>query len=525
VWAVQRLEHPIVTAVSHGHLAICTLFVSQKQIAVQYLHDAMFQAASRCPGDAAILQVLYTVQPSVSKPRLSDHNVLCEAAQHGNLEMVRFLLDRGADANNRLGSLWSGRYTVPVGTSVRGDADTCPMVSAACGGNPAVMQLLVDRGATLEDCWHEALTCAAARGHEAAVQWLLTDAVLILGESPWHLRTQLHFASWRLDSAVFSTWQEQGAWVWARYCSPLDVAAIYGCVNVVQLLLECGHNCGYKGGALAHASYHGHLSVVRLLIQHGADVNLERAIGSFGLKFKYPLRNAIEQGHLEVVKLLLQAGAVADEKPLVLAAAAGRVGIIQHFLDLGSRDTEDKALVEAAVSGWLPFDSVDLLLTAGQGDAELGNAGGSSLVSRLEVALTAAVAAGSLKMVKHLLSKNPLCAPSSAVTGGPAGAVFSQECLNDALCAAASGEGRFVHPRYGWSINLEGASDCPELLELLIRHGADVNARDGAALRAARDANKAETVNLLLKHGAVDKDTGSEAVVGEIAKCTVSSPA
>ena len=59
--------------------------------------------------------------------------------------------------------------------------------------------------------------------------------------------------------------------------------------------------------ALIRAAHWGHLDVVRLLLEKGADVN---AIN----KVQIPLMTATDQGRLEVVKLLLEKGADFNTK-------------------------------------------------------------------------------------------------------------------------------------------------------------------------------------------------------------------
>jgi hypothetical protein len=256
------------------------------------------------------VQLLFDADPAVSTPALGHQNVLCVAAACGNLEAAQFLLDRGADANNRSGTPWAGKSATPSSSNSRVGWFTCPVVAAAVGGNPAVLQLLVDRGAKLENCWHEALAQAAGEGHYKAVQWLLTEAVAMLSSCPWLGQEQWdHIKHQKVHWTGLSTWQEQGLWVWTRHSSPLKSAAVRGHPSVVQMLLDCGQFCGCKGQALSYAAYHGYLSVMQLLIQHGADVNYGRANGGCGK----PLQQARAGRSLEAVQLLLQSGATKGE--------------------------------------------------------------------------------------------------------------------------------------------------------------------------------------------------------------------
>jgi hypothetical protein len=102
---------------------------------------------------------------------------------------------------------------------------------------------------------------------------------------------------------------------------PLHYAAKYGHVSVVRLLLEAGRDvnspaavlCGRT--ALQAASEGGHEDVVKLLISHGADINAPVAYDG-----RTALQAASEGGHEDVVKLLISHGADVN------ASAAARHG-------------------------------------------------------------------------------------------------------------------------------------------------------------------------------------------------------
>ncbi|KAI0259532.1 hypothetical protein BC834DRAFT_905504 [Gloeopeniophorella convolvens] len=81
-----------------------------------------------------------------------------------------------------------------------------------------------------------------------------------------------------------------------------------GDLELVRLMLE--HNAdvnaegGVHGTALESAAAGGHEKIIRAMLRHGADVNL-RSEGPYGS----PLQAAARNGHLEVVHLLLDRGA------------------------------------------------------------------------------------------------------------------------------------------------------------------------------------------------------------------------
>jgi ankyrin repeat protein len=89
--------------------------------------------------------------------------------------------------------------------------------------------------------------------------------------------------------------------------TPLIYAAIFGHVEVVRVLLEGGANVesanAYQSTALHQAAWNGHLDVCRLLLDRGAKLDpLDEWKDT-------PLHVSAWAGHLSVVKLLVEKGA------------------------------------------------------------------------------------------------------------------------------------------------------------------------------------------------------------------------
>ncbi|KAI8498787.1 positive regulation of extrinsic apoptotic signaling pathway via death domain receptors protein [Branchiostoma belcheri] len=154
--------------------------------------------------------------------------------------------------------------------------------------------------------------------------------------------------------------------------TPLHEAAYGGHVGVVELLLNAGAQVdsrdGLKNTPLHEAAEGGHVGVAKLLLKAGAQVDSRD-----GLK-NTPLHKAAEGGHVGVAKLLLKAGAQVDStgplknKPLHKAASKGHVGVADLLLQSGAQvDSRNKVdntpLHEAASGGHVGV--AELLLNAG----------------------------------------------------------------------------------------------------------------------------------------------------------------
>ena len=128
---------------------------------------------------------------------------------------------------------------------------------------------------------------------------------------------------------------------------PLYYAALCGFHELVEHLCskypQCvSAQCGRLGTALHSASSAGHHQIVRSLLRHGVDVDVQ---GRWNCT---PLRFASESGHRDVVLCLLDHGADVNSledshnTPLNWAACCGHVDVVrvllEHDADVNSKD-------------------------------------------------------------------------------------------------------------------------------------------------------------------------------------------
>ena len=123
--------------------------------------------------------------------------------------------------------------------------------------------------------------------------------------------------------------------IWAR--TPLIVAVTEHHKEAVQLLLENGANPNvsawyeWKPLHFAITQNYASLTIIALLVEHGADVNGRTSLAVT------PLHRAASFCNLDVVKLLLQEGAdktLQDNRGLTAERRALNVGCedVAHFL-------------------------------------------------------------------------------------------------------------------------------------------------------------------------------------------------
>ncbi|KAJ7112614.1 ankyrin repeat-containing domain protein [Mycena epipterygia] len=260
----------------------------------------------------------------------------------------------------------------------------------------------------------------------------------------------------------------------------LHTASRLGHINIVCLLIEKGANYNAvdaeNGSVLQAASDGGHTEIVRLLLEKGADVNaVDAEHGS-------ALQAASNGGHTETVHLLLEKGADVNAaggfyfNALQAASSHGSPEIVRILLesgaDVNATGGEYGSALQAACRRGNP-EVVRIILEKG---ADVNAAGGD-----LGNALQAASVGGHIEIVCLLLERG-------------------------AEVNAAGG-------RYGSALQATSHKGSPEVVQLLLENGADVNAEGGhygSALQAASITGNPEIVELLVESGANVNATGGE---------------
>lgn len=188
-------------------------------------------------------------------------------------------------------------------------------------------------------CLHEAATAGILRLVDLCFEkGSHKDKVDLYGRSP------LHYAAMKGHATVCRRLLEaklSANLLDVDNCSPLVYATMKGSAECVSALLKEAVDVGSTRPSgdlspLSLASKSGHVNVVLLLLQHGAQ-SVPNSNG------EYPIHQAAQEGHGDVCRVLLQyAGWDTPDKyhewtPLFHAARHGRDTCIQIFLEAGCR--------------------------------------------------------------------------------------------------------------------------------------------------------------------------------------------
>jgi ankyrin repeat protein len=185
--------------------------------------------------------------------------------------------------------------------------------------------------------------------------------------------------------------------------SALHMAVVQNHIDIVRILVEHGAQVNSDTSPpLSLAVSHGHSEITALLLQHGADPN---SVDAFGIT---PLLAAIAKRRLDLVQLLLQYKAkvnasttVLQQTPLFLAILSEQVDMVQllieHGADVSVQDPRGCTPLFMAISK-NQTAMVHLLLKHGA-DTDTKNWMGSS-------PLLMAVKKGNCDMVQALLQHN-----------------------------------------------------------------------------------------------------------------------
>ena len=355
-----------------------------------------------------------------------------------SLEIVKLLLDNGARVNNAFECGYSPLYSacgrdnlgivkemldhgadLKVGRMITGDT---PLHAACAHGHLDIVKELLDRGADPDvfDVHHmKPIHDASSNGHIYVVFEFLRRYSMNFEESDY----------WRIVDETCSN--NQG-----RLLKRLITK---GFVN--DILKK------YGGGLLHEAVTEGHIGIVKILLDHGVDINErgEKGMTALYLTCSHP--------NFKIYKELLKRGADInlphnDNMPLDMAAIGGSLNIMSDLLDRGAN-----------------INRVN---------------------SKNITALHNACYYGKLKSVKMLLDRGANVNPRT---------ISGKTPLYEA-CFRAHG------PRY--------LSDCPDgyvpIVEELLRRGADANIADHEGKKPIDIAEKPEIKQLLMSRKIITEE-------------------
>jgi len=442
---------------------------------------------------------------------LHQHGAVFELASYNNwtllvgglVDAVRWLIERGANVNLRQSD---GRTSSREAVGMLWIQGRIANASINLGNSP--------------------LHVASAHDHFGTVRLLIQHGADVSTRNNSNL-TPLHLALSERKADSMRLLIQHGADVNARdwfNWTPLHLASFEGRANSMQLLIQHGADVNARDGVnstpLHLASSKGKADSAHLLIQHGADVNPRDGINWT------PLHRASSDGDADTMQLLIHHGADVNPRDkdnstplhLVFMVSAKSVQLfIQHWADITGQYHDDfmwDAIVQAVevlllhgadVNARNKRNSTPLHLASSEGDTDSVkllilygadvNARDKDNSTPLHVVFM--VSAKSVQLfIRHWAD----------ITGQ-----YHDDFMWDPIVQAV--EVLLLHgadvnarnKRNSTPLHLASFKGYADSMQLLIRHGADVNARDednSMPLHLASTKGKVDSMQLLIQYGA-----------------------
>ena len=316
-------------ACSNGHVEICRQLLKEDvNVNVEYLPivPTPLQAAAE-HGHESVVEILLSNGANANQQCGEYGSALQIAAFNGNNNIAKMLIDRGADPNCLVGRFGTALYRAVAGghmsttrlllehnadIHLRNDEDRgSAFCYAVVTGHIDYVKLFLEHGANIEQEGGKTgslITAAIFAKHQDIVELLLE------GDSP--------------DSALVE-----------HYGSVLHGAAAMGDEQRVRMLIENGYDVNLERESwipVQAAVANNKRSIAKFLIEKGADINFS------GLIFDNVLHEAAYRGQLDVCELLIEFKAPVNRlqgkygTALQAASYNGHTEVVRLLLNCGA---------------------------------------------------------------------------------------------------------------------------------------------------------------------------------------------
>jgi ankyrin repeat protein len=247
------------------------------------------------------------------------------------------------------GKIVSAPELIAVMANAKDNRGDPPLSLAARQGHCEMVKKLLETGADINGYgkhYGSALQIASLIGHTQVVKTLLDKGADINAQGG-HFSSALQAASAGGNEQMFKVLLDKGADINAQggyYGSALQAASAGGNEQMVKTLLDKGADInaqgGYYGSALQAASAGGHKQVVKVLLDKGADVNARG--GSYG----NAMHASAYRGHTEMLDLLITNCGISQLQDyygrtlLWWAAAGGKTATIEALIQKHNIDPQ-----------------------------------------------------------------------------------------------------------------------------------------------------------------------------------------